>query len=405
MTIRIQAANHVALAAVAIFLALTPAVGRADLVVSNGYLVVANGHLNVTGSATAQDTATLRIAQPAYLHATPLHILVGTTLEGSGRVSGSVEVSGTVAPGASPGTLTIDGGLTFDSASTLEIEIGGTTPGTGHDQVAVTRTVTLGSATLGLRAYDGYVPSAGDLYVIIDNDDTDAVSGTFDGLAEGATISDFLGSGHDGAITYVGGDGNDVVIELQDVNEAPTAETVTVTRQPGVPVKIRLTDLATYWSDPDGDTTALLSVDASSANGVSVIVTATHLIYDAGSADPNSADQFDYQIEDDPPPGMTALTATGTVLIEVNTGGGVTLNIVSSELDGDGNSQLTFAGIPNQTYLIQRTTSLESPATWTTLTNPDTGTPYFVAGANGRFSFTDLDSGDYPARFYRSWTP
>ncbi|MEQ1752285.1 MAG: choice-of-anchor D domain-containing protein, partial [Prosthecobacter sp.] len=40
------------------------------------------------------------------------------------------------------------------------------------------------------------------------------VSGTFSGLAEGASIQDFLHSGLDAQITYTGGDGNDVVLTV-----------------------------------------------------------------------------------------------------------------------------------------------------------------------------------------------
>jgi hypothetical protein len=50
-------------------------------------------------------------------------------------------------------------------------------------------------------------------HVIINNDGTaDPVTGTFNGLPEGATILNFLGSPLKATITYTGGDGNDVVL-------------------------------------------------------------------------------------------------------------------------------------------------------------------------------------------------
>ncbi len=62
----------------------------------------------------------------------------------------------------------------------------------------------------------GLYPQAGDVYTIIDNDGTsDAVTGTFAGLAEGAVLTNFLGSGLDATISYAGGDGNNVVISVQ----------------------------------------------------------------------------------------------------------------------------------------------------------------------------------------------
>ena len=52
--------------------------------------------------------------------------------------------------------------------------------------------------------------------------------GTFTGLAEGATITDFRGSGLNATITYVGGSGNDVVITVQCATiSPPTVGTIT----------------------------------------------------------------------------------------------------------------------------------------------------------------------------------
>jgi hypothetical protein len=53
------------------------------------------------------------------------------------------------------------------------------------------------------------VPALNDTFMIIKNDSTDAVTGTFTGLAQGAT---FVVSGVTFQISYTGGDGNDVVL-------------------------------------------------------------------------------------------------------------------------------------------------------------------------------------------------
>src|SRR4030095_16509851 len=91
----------------------------------------------------------------------------------------------------------------------------GTAPGnlaTNHDQLNVTGTVSLGNAALSLSSFNGFTPTIGQTFVIINNDDTDAVTGTFNGLPEGATILNFLGSALKATITYAGGTGNDVVL-------------------------------------------------------------------------------------------------------------------------------------------------------------------------------------------------
>jgi hypothetical protein len=151
----------------------------------------------------------------------PVTIAGGTINDNGGTDidagTNSVTIVGTVAPGQSPGILTVTGNFAFASNDTFEVEIGGTDPGnsaTDHDQIDVTGTVTIGNnVTLDLSAFGGFLPSGIDEYVIINNDGADAVIGTFDGLAEGATISNFLVPGRTATITYVGGTGgNDVVI-------------------------------------------------------------------------------------------------------------------------------------------------------------------------------------------------
>ena len=93
----------------------------------------------------------------------------------------------------------------------------------GYDQVKVTGTVSLGGATLDASLIGGFVPGFGNAFTIIDNDGSDAVTGTFAGLAEGAVV-DVGGTGM--LITYKGGDGNDVVLTGRRASSpAPTATT------------------------------------------------------------------------------------------------------------------------------------------------------------------------------------
>jgi hypothetical protein len=76
------------------------------------------------------------------------------------------------------------------------------------DQIQVTGTVTLGNPTLEVTLVSG-TPTAGQTFKLIDNDGTDAVSGTFGNLPEGATL---IINGYIFTISYHGGDGNDVVL-------------------------------------------------------------------------------------------------------------------------------------------------------------------------------------------------
>jgi uncharacterized repeat protein (TIGR01451 family) len=75
--------------------------------------------------------------------------------------------------------------------------------------------VTLGDATLNVVL--GFVPSAGQVFTIINNDGTDPVTGIFAGLAEGNIGT---AGGDQFRISYAGGDGNDVILTAAD--EPPT---------------------------------------------------------------------------------------------------------------------------------------------------------------------------------------
>ena len=166
-----------------------------------GTTVVNAGTLLINGSVTSNVT-----------------VANGTTVGGTGTINSGntliVQSGGTVAPGTSPGILN-SGNVTLQSGSTLSVELNGTTPGpdpNGHDQLNVTGTVTIGASAV-LNATLGFAPAAGDTFVIINNDGSDAISGTFNGLPQGTLLPGgvklHIFYNHDG-----GGDGktNDVAL-------------------------------------------------------------------------------------------------------------------------------------------------------------------------------------------------
>jgi autotransporter-associated beta strand protein len=164
-------------------------------------------------------------------------------LGGTGTIAGPVNVNNTarLAPGVSPETLAT-GNLTLVSGTFFDVEIGGTSPGngvTGYDQVIVTGTVDLGNATLNLIQFGGFIVNNGvpQTFTIIDNDGSaDAVTGTFNGLAEGASISY---AGGQVFISYAGGDGNDVVLySTPTINGSPAADTLVLRQVSGNPALV-----------------------------------------------------------------------------------------------------------------------------------------------------------------------
>jgi hypothetical protein len=111
------------------------------------------------------------------------------------------------------------GTISFAPGSDLAIAINGTAVDSQHDQFNVAGILDLTGVELVMSGT--YAPLVGDRFVVVNNDAADPVVGTFNGLPDG-TLFRLTSGGLDAlfAITYQGGDGNDVV--LTTVNTAPT---------------------------------------------------------------------------------------------------------------------------------------------------------------------------------------
>ena len=153
-------------------------------------------------------------------------------------------------------------------------------------------------------------------------------------------------------------------------------------------MKIKISELATNWFDPDGDGKAMMAIDAASTNGASVSTNATYILYNNPN---NVADRFTYTIRDlrsSYRAGDTVRTAVGTIFVNVtNAEGNATMITVSGST-----ATVDFAGIPGYSYQIQRSTNLVD---WVTLLT--TNTP-----GDGLFQFTDdfNDLGGPPSQAY-----
>lgn len=139
-------------------------------------------------------------------HSNSVITLDGGLLGGSGYAGGVRGLNGIVSPGSSPGRLRADY-VRMEAATFFDVEINGAAPGTGYDQLQLEGVVTLVDAPLRLTR--SYIPTETDRFTIIDNRGQDEVFGTFLNLPEGAVLTN---GGVRFEITYLGGDGNDVVL-------------------------------------------------------------------------------------------------------------------------------------------------------------------------------------------------
>lgn len=187
-----------------------PISGSVDFGKNNTGTLILSGTSSHTGSVSAGGGTLLINGDFSTSHI----VAVEGTLGGTGQLPDvSVTSIGTLAPGNSPGILH-GKNLAFVSGSNFSVELNGTTAGTQYDQADAVGTVDVSNGTLSVSL--GYTPARGDSYKIINNDSSDAVTGTFNGLAEGSVFA--VGGSHF-TISYTGGDGNDVVLTA---NGAPT---------------------------------------------------------------------------------------------------------------------------------------------------------------------------------------
>ncbi len=160
------------------------------------------------GDTTVNDTLIITGTQTN----SGITVASGGTLKGTGTANTVIiNTGGHLAPGLSPGCL--NAGATTISGN-FDVELGGTTACTEYDQLQVTGAVDVTSGTLNLSRYNGFTPATGQSFTIIANDSNDAVTGTFTGVAEGGTVTV---DGYTFTVSYVGGDGNDVVVTVTGV--------------------------------------------------------------------------------------------------------------------------------------------------------------------------------------------
>ena len=172
----------------------------------------------------------------------------------------------------------------------------------------------------------------------------------------------------------------------QVINTPPVAGADSLQRVGTNGTKVPISSLLTNDTDPDGDLISFVSVNATSANGGTVLSNSGWIFYTPPAGSTN-ADSFTYNISD----GFASVAGTVNVSVLADNGPSpnLTINVLSN-----GVYAIRGDGIPGRTYRIQ----------WSSNPGPvwqDLGSS--MADTNGIFGLTD--SAGSTQRYYRSIYP
>jgi len=131
---------------------------------SSGTADIQSGSMSM-GDLFSQ-TAGTTLLDGGNLSSTQPFLLLGGQLTGTNTVTASVTNNGVVSPGLPTGKLSIVGNYNQTTNGTLQIELGGNTPGVNFDQLSVSGTAHYGG-TLVVSLTNAFVPSSNTTFIVI----------------------------------------------------------------------------------------------------------------------------------------------------------------------------------------------------------------------------------------------
>ena len=154
-----------------------------------GVLNDAGGSIIVSGGGAAT------FYGPVTHNGAQFKVSEGSTATFLGPVNGAGNFTGTgttyfeagYSPGNSPAAVSFEGNVVLTSTSSLQIELGGTTPGKGYDTVSVGHALTLGG-TLDVELYNGFRPSHNDAFQVLSWGSKSGAFGSITGLDLGSRL-------------------------------------------------------------------------------------------------------------------------------------------------------------------------------------------------------------------------
>jgi autotransporter-associated beta strand protein len=197
-----------------------------ELGASRGLTKSGTGTLLTTGADTytgpttvSEGTLVADGTQPGQVTVEP-----GGTLTGSGTV-GETLVNGVLAP-TPPGLTT--GSLSFGATGSLDETVTSLATGTVPSAIASGAVTIASSAALNVSVPSGTATPTGSQVKVIDNRSALPISGQFSGFPAGSVLTS--GEGVPLAVSYTGGDGNDLSLTAE--NAAPPASPQAQTAAP-----------------------------------------------------------------------------------------------------------------------------------------------------------------------------
>ena len=201
--------------------------------------------------------------------------------------------------------------------------------------------------------------------------------------------TDVISVQYAGDATYAGSTNtlNQVV-----TNHPPVALPMTVTRTAGLNLIISLANVATNWSDVDGDTVTLAAVNLISTNGINLTTNSSYIFYTNG---PGVNDLVSYSISD-------GQGGTNIGYVNIVVSNSVPSAYLISGIIPGATNLITSFGVPNYSYILERATNL-SALVWVDISTNTAQTNGLINAAD---NFWDLGGTPPSSAYYRlKWQP
>jgi hypothetical protein len=352
--------------------------GHVTVGVNSAFTAVGNYHQTAGATTLSATTATLTASGAEV-------VIDAGDLAGIGTVAPKLQSSGHVKPGLSPGTLHVAGSYIQLPTGSLDIDIAGTTAGSGFDRLDVLGAAQL-AGTLNITTAGSFTPVAGNVFEFLDSGLPSGVTGTFD-----AVTGFDAGGGKWYEVRYAPAYVDLLVhappvasiddVSVTEGNAGTTTATFTVTLSEATPLTVTI-----HYATSDG--TAIAPADYLASSGTLTFVPQDTSESATVSVVGDALDEFDetYTVDLATPMNATIGDGQGTgTIIDDDPPPTVSINDVSVN---EGN-----AGMVTATFTVSLSTISAKPITVDYATADNTAVqPDDYAASTGTLTFNPGDT-------------